>query len=43
MLMLCGTLPMWNTENSISCTGLLRAPTIKSTPLTDCEKLWRMS
>ena len=43
MDMLCGTLPMWNTENSMSCTGLLRAPTIRSTPLTDWAKLVRMS
>ena len=35
--------PMWNTEYSISWTEPVRAPTIRSVPLTDCAKLSRTS
>ena len=43
MRMLLVAPPMRNTAYSISCTGPVRAPTMRSVPLTDCAKLLRMS
>jgi hypothetical protein len=43
MRMLLVAPPMRNTAYSISCTGPVRAPTIRSVPLTACEKLSRTS
>ena len=41
--MLLVALPMRNTAYSSSCTGPVRAPTIRSVPDTACEKLLRKS
>jgi NAD kinase len=43
MRMLLVAPPTRNTAYSISCTGPVRAPTIRSVPLTACEKLARTS
>ena len=43
MVMWWVALPTRNTAYSISCTGPVRAPTMRSVPLTDCMKLPRMS
>ena len=43
MRMLLVAPPTRNTAYSISCTAPVRAPTIRSVPLTDCEKFSRTS